>query len=124
MKHAEITVLDEKEEEFVKLLEDFGLSKSMARIIVCLAVHDECTSREIEIITGIKSSTVSIILKKLREDKIVTAEKKIDRSHDRGVMHYSLAGSLDDVLGVLEEKKRKETSAYIDKIRKIKNRLK
>jgi len=124
MKHAEITVLDEKEEKFVKMLEDFGLSRSMARIIICLAVHDDCTSREIEIITGIKSSTVSIILKKLREDKIVYGEKKVEKAHDRGVMHYSLNGSMDDVLGILEEKKRKETSAYIDKIRKIKNRLK
>ncbi|MGA9138920.1 MAG: winged helix DNA-binding protein [Methanocella sp.] len=124
MKHAEITVLDEKEEEFVKLLEEFGLSRSMARIIVCLAVHDECTSREIEIVTGIKSSTVSIILKKLREDRIVKGEKKVDKPHDRGVMHYSLAGSMDDVLSILEEKKRKETSAYIDRIKKIKNRLK
>jgi predicted transcriptional regulator len=124
MKHAEITVLDEKEEEFVKLLEEFGLSRSMARIIVCLAVHDECTSREIEIVTGIKSSTVSIILKKLREDKIVRGEKKVDQPHDRGVMHYSLAGNMDNVLSILEEKKRKETSAYIDRIKKIKNRLK
>ncbi len=124
MKHAEITVLDEKEEKFVRMLEDFGLSRSMARIIICLAVHDECTSREIEIVTGIKSSTVSIILKKLREDKIVRGEKKVEKPHDRGVMHYSLNGSMDDVLGILEEKKRKETSAYIDKIRKIKNRLK
>jgi predicted transcriptional regulator len=124
MKHAEITVLDEKEEKFVKMLEDFGLSRSMARIIICLAVHDDCTSREIEIVTGIKSSTVSIILKKLREDKIVRGEKKVEKPHDRGVMHYSLNGSMDDVLGILEEKKRKETSAYIDKIRKIKNRLK
>ena len=124
MKHAEITVLDEKEEQFVKLLEEFGLSRSMARIIVCLAVHDECTSREIEIVTGIKSSTVSIILKKLREDKIVRGEKKVEMPHDRGVMHYSLAGSMDDVLSILEEKKRKETTAYIDRIKKIKNRLK
>ncbi len=124
MKHAEITVLDEKEEEFVRLLEEFGLSRSMARIIICLAVHDECTSREIEIITGIKSSTVSIILKKLREDRIVRGEKKIEKPHDRGVMHYSLSGDLDSVLGILEEKKRKETSAYIDRIKKIKNRLK
>jgi predicted transcriptional regulator len=124
MKHAEITVLDEKEEKFVKMLEDFGLSRSMARIIICLAVHDDCTSREIEIVTGIKSSTVSIILKKLREDKIVYGEKKIEKTHDRGVMHYSLNGTMDNVLGILEEKKRKETSAYIDKIRKIKNRLK
>jgi predicted transcriptional regulator len=124
MKHAEITVLDEKEEEFVKLLEDFGLSRSMARIIICLAVHEECTSREIEIITGIKSSTVSIILKKLREDKIVRGEKKVEKPHERGVMHYSLAGNMNDVLAILEEKKRKETSAYIDKIKKIKNKLK
>jgi predicted transcriptional regulator len=124
MKHAEITVLDEKEEKFVRMLEEFGLSRSMARIIICLAVHDECTSREIEIVTGIKSSTVSIILKKLREDKIVKGEKKVEKPRDRGVMHYSLNGTMDDVLGILEEKKRKETSAYIDKIRKIKNRLK
>jgi predicted transcriptional regulator len=124
MKHAEITVLDEKEEKFVKMLEDFGLSRSMARIIICLAVHDDCMSREIEIVTGIKSSTVGIILRKLREDKIVRSEKKIEKPHDRGVMHYSLNGTMDDVLAILEEKKRKETSAYIDKIRKIKSRLK
>lgn len=124
MKHAEITVLDEKEEKFVKMLEDFGLSRSMAKIIICLAVHDECTSRDIEIVTGIKSSTVSIILKKLREDKIVIGEKKAEKPHDRGVTHYSLNGTLDDVLNILEEKKRKETTAYIENIRKIKNRLK
>ncbi|OPY26184.1 MAG: TFIIE alpha subunit [Methanocella sp. PtaU1.Bin125] len=96
----------------------------MARIIVCLAVHDDCTSREIEIVTGIKSSTVSIILKKLREDRIVRGEKKAEKPHDRGVMHYTLAGSMDDVLSILEEKKKKETSAYIDRIKKIKSRLK
>lgn len=124
MKHAEITVLDEKEEEFVSLLEEFGLSRSMARIIICLAVHEECTSREIEIITGIKSSTVSIILKKLREERIVRGEKKAEKPQDRGVMHYSLSGSLDSTLVILEEKKHRETSAYIDKIKKIKNRLK
>jgi|AGTN01.1.fsa_nt_gi Predicted transcriptional regulator len=124
MKHAEITVLDEKEEKYVTMLEEFGLSRSMAKIIICLAVHEDCTSREIEIATGIKSSTVSIILKKLREDKIVSGEKRAEKPQDRGIMHYSLSGSMDDVLAILEEKKRKETSAYIEKIRKIKSRLK
>ena len=124
MKHTEITVLDEKEEKFVRMLEDFGLSRSMARIIICLAVHDDCTSRQIEIVTGIKSSTVSIILKKLREDRIVRGEKKVEKPNDRGVMHYSLNGSIDNILTILAEMKRKETSTYIDKIRKIKSRLK
>lgn len=124
MKHKEITVFDEKEEGYVTLLEKFGLSRSMAKIIICLMVHEECTSREIEVITGIKSSTVSIILKKLREDRIVTADKKAEKPGDRGVMHYSLSGDISNVLTLLEEKKRKETSLYIDKIKKIKSRLK
>lgn len=124
MREAEIIVLDEKDEEYVKLLENFGLSKSMAKIIICLALHQECTSRQIEIITGIKSSTVSIILKKLREDRIVAGTKKAEKDDDREVMYYRLSGTMDHILGILEERKRKETSQYIEKIKKIKNKLK
>ena len=124
MKYAEISVLDEKDEEYVTLLENFGLSRSMAKIIICLVLHEECTSRQIEVITGIKSSTVSIILKRLREDRIVTGSKKIGKDEERDIMHYRLTGTMDNILNILEEKKRKETTQYIDKIKKIKNKLK
>lgn len=124
MREAEIIVLDEKDDEYVSVLENFGLSRSMAKIIICLALHHECTSRQIEIITGIKSSTVSIILKKLREEKIVTGAKKAEKDADREVMHYRLSGTMDHILAILEERKRKETSQYIEKIKKIKNKLK
>lgn len=124
MKQSEITVLDESEEEYVRLLEDFGLSKSMAKIIICLALHEDCTSRQIEVITNIKSSTVSIILKKLREDKIIAGLKKAHAGHEREIMYYHLTGTMDDVLNILEERKKKETTNYIEKIKKIKNKLK
>lgn len=124
MRDAEIIVLDENDEEYVRLLENFGMSKSMAKIIICLALHQECTSRQIEIITGIKSSTVSIILKKLREDKIIAGAKKAGKDDEREVMHYKLSGSMDHILGILSERKRKETSQYIEKIKKIKSKLK
>lgn len=120
MKQSEINVLDEEEEESILLLEKFGMNRSMAKILVCLALQGECNSREIEISTGIKSSTVSIMLKKLREEKVVTATKKRTGEHKKGIVYYSLAGTIDEVLSILERKKMEETTSYIEQIRKIK----
>ena len=120
MKHTEIHVLDEHEQEYIHLLQSLGMNAAMAKILVCIALNGESCSRDIEIITGIKPSTISIMLKKLREDRIITAAKKNNNSRGRGVTFYSLSGSIDNLIDILSEKKMSETSLYINEIVKVK----
>ena len=92
----------------------------MARILICITLRGEISGREIEIAAGIKSSTVSVMLKKLREDGIVAVSRKRDAGRSRDISYYRLAGSIDDILNLLERKKNAETASYIDRINKIK----
>lgn len=120
MRHTEIHVLDEHEQEYIGLLQGLGMNAAMAKILVCITLNGESCSRDIEITTGIKPSTISIMLKKLREDRIIAAAKKNNNTRGRGVTYYSLSGSIDNLITILSEKKMSETSTYIREIGKVK----
>jgi predicted transcriptional regulator len=122
MKHTEISVFDEKEEHIITMLENCGMNRSTAKILMCISIREEACSRDIEIMTGIKSSTVSVILKQLREDGFIKASKKQDENTKRIILYYSISGSMGDVLSKLAERKIKETNTYIEKIKKIKHK--
>ncbi|MCD1295642.1 hypothetical protein CUJ83_11600 [Methanocella sp. CWC-04] len=120
MRRAEICVFDEQEEEFINLLANSGMNKAMAKILVCVALSKETSGRDIEIMTGIKSSTVSVMLKQLREQNLIIANKKNIDDGNRSVFYYSLAGTFEDTIVRLEQKKLSETSKYMDQIKKVK----
>jgi predicted transcriptional regulator len=92
MENKEIAVLDEKESKLVQLLENFGLSGSAARIIICLKVRAGSTIREIGASAGLSTATVSITLKKLREEGIVRRGETTVKSQKRAPVRFNLTG--------------------------------
>jgi predicted transcriptional regulator len=119
MKNTEIAVLDEKESKLVQLLENFGLSASAARIIICLAVRADSTIREIGASTRLSTAMVSITLKKLREEGIVMRGETC-KSQKRAPVRFNLTGDIDHVLSIIEKNKHREVSGYISKTTHVK----
>jgi DNA-binding Lrp family transcriptional regulator len=73
-----------------------GFSDAAAKILVALSVNGETTQRDLERITGIKSSTVSLTVKRLVETGVIN-RRKIIGSGDRSLLAVTLAAPLSDV---------------------------
>jgi predicted transcriptional regulator len=123
MENTEIAVLDEKESNLVQLLENFGLSGSAARIIICLTVRADSSIREIGASTGLSTATVSITLKKLREEGIVRRGETAVKSKKRAPVRFNLTGDFNQVLSIIEKNKRREFSKYIRKTARVKRKF-
>jgi predicted transcriptional regulator len=58
---------DEKDLEFVGVLQSLGLSRNIASVIIYLIEAEEGSSRNIEMATGLRQPEVSIAMRTLRE---------------------------------------------------------
>jgi predicted transcriptional regulator len=92
----------DKQEELIRLLSSMGLSKNVARTLVCLEAQEESTSVQIERATGLRQPEVSIAIQELRDRGWVT-KKDIRRSRKgRPVHNYRLARPFADIIDSID----------------------
>lgn len=120
MKESQIMVLDDKEKEFVKLLEDLGVETNVAKTLASLTAGSELRSKEIQRVTELSQPEVSMAINELKEDEFVS-ERIIEREkRGRPMMAYSLNKSLEEIIKKIENKWRMEKQKEKRKIEKAK----
>ena len=117
MKKATFAALDRQELKYAALLEGSGLSRSVARTIVCLMVRRDLTVREIALATQMSSALIGIALRKLRDNGMVSIESATPgRMADR---RYRLAGDWDRILAMVEELEQEKVCRYLEKADRV-----
>src|SRR3989337_2254479 len=90
--------LSRRDETVVELLVGAGLSKNLAKTLVCLSKRSETTSVEIEKATGLRQPEVSIAMQELRSRKWVEKRDIKQEGKGRPVHAYRLATPFTEIV--------------------------
>jgi predicted transcriptional regulator len=117
LKNTTITVLDARELSYAALLEGAGLSRSVARVIVCLMVRQDLLVREIARATEMSPALAAVALRKLREYRMVLTGVSVSgKKSDR---RYRLVGDWECILALVEQREEEQFSSYLKKAGKV-----
>jgi predicted transcriptional regulator len=123
MKDSNVKVLDEKDNEFVALLNSVGITKNIAKALIMINNAKEATSREIELGASLRQPDVSIATKEmLRLGWISVTETKTDESKGRPKKIYTLVKSITDIVNDLEmtaATKLADTTATLNRLKAL-----
>jgi predicted transcriptional regulator len=120
MREGVVDVLDDANHEFVELLHNLGIQRNVALVITYLAIAGESKSREIERGTGLRQPEVSIAMRELRHENWINEGEVKAEGKGRPSKVYSLRTSIDDIIGFIEEERRKESAEAMESIQKLK----
>ncbi len=115
-----IKVADEKDLEFVEVMQSLGVNGNVARLITCLASIDEGSSRDIEVATGLRQPEVSIAMRTLREKSWVNEREIKGDGKGRPVKIYSLGTTMGEIINYYEEEKNRESARTMVAIQRLK----
>lgn len=119
MKKLAVSVLDDTDEESVRILMDLGLKRNVARTLMYLANADDVTSRSIELGSDLRQPEVSIAMRKLREERWVVVRDIKREGKGRPLKSYKLSVPIEDIITSLEEMKRQQAAKDIENIKKL-----
>lgn len=115
-----INVADDKDMEFIDGLRSLGTNRNAAKLITYLKDVEECSSRDIEIATGMRQPEVSIAMRPLR--KLGWISERDVKSPGKGRPHkiYALRTTIEDIIEHFEAEKSQESARTIEAIQKLK----
>ena len=114
-----IQLFTEKEEEFVNLLIEIGMRRTVAKVLVFLANVDEATSRDIERGTDLRQPEVSIAMNYMFERDWLKNRESKAMSKGRPVKIYSLSKPVDKIIDNIEREKNQEVKNQMALIKKM-----
>jgi len=114
-----IQLFTEKEEEFVNLLIEIGMRRTVAKVLVFLANVDEATSRDIERGTDLRQPEVSIAMNYMFEREWLKNRESKAMSKGRPVKIYSLSKPVDKIFDSIEREKNQEVKNQLALIKKM-----
>lgn len=113
-------MLDDRDLEFIEVLRNLDVPRSVARLITCLAGMDERTSREIEMATGLKQPEVSIAMRTLRERSWVKERDINGKGKGRPTKIYSLGTTMGEIINYYEGEMNRESARTMETIQRLK----
>lgn len=114
-----IQYFTEKEEEFVNLLIEIGMRRTVAKVLVFLANVEEATSRDIERGTDLRQPEVSIAMNYMFERDWLKNRESKAMSKGRPVKIYSLSKPVDKIIDSIEREKNQEVKNQLALIKKM-----
>lgn len=115
-------VIEDDNHEFADLLHSLGLQRNVAKVITHLAVAGESTSREIERRTGLRQPEISIAMRRLhRQNWIQEWDVKNTEGKGRPSKVYALSTPIDEIIGFIEEERRRESAEAMENIQKLRD---
>ncbi|OPY35648.1 MAG: hypothetical protein A4E34_00649 [Methanoregula sp. PtaU1.Bin006] len=114
-----IQLFTEKEEEFVNLLIEIGMRRTVAKVLVFLANVDEATSRDIERGTDLRQPEVSIAMNYMFERDWLKNRESKAMSKGRPVKIYSLSKPVDKIFDSIEREKNQEVKNQLALVKKM-----
>ncbi len=119
-KESTVKSFDENDLQFIEIMEELGISKNVAKLILYLANVNEASSKEIENATDLRQPEVSIGMRTLRDKQWVKEQNIKKLGKGRPMRLYSLSTSLNIILKHLEEEKIAESYRAMESINKLK----
>ena len=120
MKDFGVKILDEDDHIFIDTLRNLGMSRNAATTMAYLMNVEEASSREIEIITGLRQPEVSLAMGLMHKQSWITVRSEKKPGKGRPVKIYALAAPVDEIISYYEDKIYKESQATISAIKKLK----
>lgn len=120
MKERPVVVLDEKDDEFARILMNIELKRNAARTLVYLAHVNEATSRHIELGADLRQPEVSTAMRKLMEENWVEVREIKKEGKGRPVKCYKLAVPIQEIVSKLEKAKQEQMMRDLESIQKLK----
>jgi predicted transcriptional regulator len=116
-----IQLFTEKEEEFVNLLIEIGMRRTVAKVLVFLANVDEATSRDIERGTDLRQPEVSIAMNYMFERDWLKNRESKAMSKGRPVKIYTLAVPVPEIMSSIEKQKKTEAKNQLALVKKMRD---
>ncbi len=114
-----VSVLDEKEDEFARILMNIELKRNVARTLVYLANVEEATSRHIELGADLRQPEVSTAMRRLMEENWVDVHEIKKEGKGRPVKCYKLAAPIEEIVNKLEKRKQEQVAKDLESIQKL-----
>ncbi len=116
-----IQLFTEKEEEFVNLLIEIGMRRTVAKVLVLLANVEEATSRDIERGTDLRQPEVSIAMNYMFEHGWLKNRESKAMSKGRPVKIYTLAVPVPEIMTSIEKQKKTEANNQLALVKKMRS---
>ena len=121
MRTQSVTYFTEREEEFVNLLIDIGMRRTVAKVLVFLANIEEATSRDIERGTDLRQPEVSIAMNYMYEHDWLKSRESKAMSKGRPVKIYTLAKPISKIMDNIEQEKKEEARHRLELVKKLRD---
>ncbi len=119
MRTQSVSYFTEREEEFVKLLIEIGMRRTVAKVLVYLANTDEATSRDIERGTDLRQPEVSIAMNYMYERDWLKNRESKAMSKGRPVKIYKLSKPIAKIMDYIEQEKKEEARHRLELVKKL-----
>jgi len=120
IKQSAVSVLDEKDQEFVEALRSLNVPRGVAALITYLANVNEANSREIEMGTNLRQPEVSIGMRTLRHNNWIEEREVKTDGKGRPMKVYKLNVPIEKIIQHYEDEKNNETAKTMQAIQRLK----
>jgi predicted transcriptional regulator len=124
MRTQSVTYFTDHEEEFVNLLIEIGLRRTVAKVLVFLANVEEATSRDIERGTDLRQPEVSIAMNYMYERDWLKSRESKAMSKGRPVKIYTLSKPVAKIMDNIEAEKKEEARHRLELVKKLRDYIK
>ncbi|MDF0589691.1 ArsR family transcriptional regulator [Candidatus Methanocrinis natronophilus] len=113
-------MLDNEDIEFADILHSLGMQRRMALIVTYLANVGEASSREIGYATRLSQPEVSVAVRDLRDENLVSELEVKTGGKGRPSLVYTLIVPIDDIIKWFENEKLREHTEVMENLQKLK----
>lgn len=98
----------DQDEKVVKIFQELGMPRNLAKTLMYISQVEECRSAEIEKSANLRQPEVSIAMQELQKKGWITRRNLKKKGKGRPVHIYSLSNPIDDIIKSFEEEKIQE----------------
>lgn len=112
------------DEQIVKIFQELGMPRNLAKTLIYIGQTDECRSADIERSANLRQPEVSIAMQELQKKGWIIRRDLKKKGKGRPVHLYSLSYPINDIIKNFEEEKLKEISDIkqdLDELKKLLN---
>ena len=99
-----------QDEKVVKIFQELGMPRNLAKTLMYISQTDECRSAEIERSANLRQPEVSVAMQELQKKGWITRRDLKKKGKGRPVHIYSLSHPINDIIKNFEGEKLKEIS--------------
>lgn len=119
IKQSAVSVLDDKDLEFIEALRSLKVPRGVAALITYLANVSEASSRDIEMGTDLRQPEVSIAMRTLRQNNWVTEHEVKAEGKGRPMKVYKLSMPIEKIIQHYEDMKNNEAAKTMQAIQRL-----